>query len=103
LSRRKRTAASLKAHLRWALPILAPPEPVRFPALLCSLSRGLRGRGAGLVFDGALEATDDDVVALGEREVGFDGAADGGIGERVGETGAVFLVEELDWEKVLST
>jgi len=30
--RRKRTAASLKAHLRWALPILAPEVPRTFPA-----------------------------------------------------------------------
>jgi len=29
---RKSTAASLKAHLRWALPILAPDVPVTLPA-----------------------------------------------------------------------
>src|SRR4030066_887940 len=29
---RKRTAASEKAHLRWALPIFLPDEPIIFPA-----------------------------------------------------------------------
>ena len=32
LSRRNKTAASEKAHLRWALPILVPEVPERFPA-----------------------------------------------------------------------
>jgi len=32
LSRKNKTAASEKAHLRWALPIVVPEVPERFPA-----------------------------------------------------------------------
>src|SRR5713101_7540343 len=32
LSRKNKTAASQKAHLRWALPIFVPDVPERFPA-----------------------------------------------------------------------
>ena len=33
--RQNSTAASENAHLRWALPILAPEEPTTFPADIC--------------------------------------------------------------------